>query len=96
MQPMQQCLVLNAWLTTVLGAVLPLFIQSRLEAAARRRFYARQQQQQQQQQHGEQSRQGGTELQVYPMEWSALYFCSFLLWQLADVAYSLPHMLGTA
>lgn len=84
MQPMQQCLALNAWLTGLLGAVLPLFVLSRLEASARRRFNARRQWQ------GEPTVQGSLLLEVHPMGWSTLYFCSFLAWLAADAVYSLP------
>lgn len=80
---MQQCLAYNAWLTAVLGAALPLFLLSRMEAAARRRFYARRWQQ------------GGREgsamlVAVRPMGWSTLYCCSFLCWQVSDLVYTLP------
>ena len=86
MQPMQQCLTLNAYLTGLIGAVLPLFMQSRMETAERRRFYARRQRQWS----AERGTQSGTQLEVQPMGWSSLFFCSFMVWLAADVAYSLP------
>lgn len=81
-QPRQQCLALNAWLTGLFGAVLPLFVLSRLEASARRRFCARRQRYP--------SVQSSLPLEVHPMGWSTLYFCSFLAWLAADLVYSLP------
>ncbi|PRW45124.1 hypothetical protein C2E21_6400 [Chlorella sorokiniana] len=85
LQPLQQCLVLNAWLTGAVGALLPLFIQSQLEAAARRRFDERRQQ------HGDHSGHSSGRLEWRGMEWSTLFCCSFLCWQAADAAYSLAH-----
>ncbi|PRW45180.1 heavy metal tolerance [Chlorella sorokiniana] len=84
LEPMQQCLIFNAWMTVALGALLPLFLQSRLEAAARRRFDARYPPL------AGSSERNSMCLEVHQMEWSSLYFFSFVCWLLADAAYTVP------
>lgn len=82
---MQQCLMINAWLMGALGVLLPLFIQSRLEATARRQFCA-----QRRQRGGDRGEQDEPLLHdQQPIEWSSLYCSSFLVWVVVDVAYSL-------
>ena len=93
--PMQHCLAVNAWLTAVVGALLPLFVQSRLEAVARRHFSQRQRQQQQQQQQQQQSAggalPGSDQLEVRRMGWIQLYCCSCFVWVLANAWYGWPN-----
>lgn len=88
MPPMQHCLAVNAWITAAVGALLPLFVQSRLQAAARRRF--NEQRRQQQQQRTEGAQRGSGQLEVQRMGWITVYCLSFYVWLLLDIWYGWP------
>ena len=86
LEPMQGCLIVNAWLTIAVGVLLPLFVQSRLEAAARQRFNERRRRQV-----AEQRRPTDWQPDAWRMEWTALYCYSFLTWLALDLLYGWPH-----
>lgn len=82
---MQRCLAVNAWIACAVGAVVPLLVLGRWEAAGRRRLFARRWQQAQQPGSGRE--QAAADLEglaarecAWPQPWPWVDACVSLYW----------------